>query len=101
MRPIDACSLKRNLCLTKCGADEKLCVGSPDSCFQQYRMDMLTLTIDEQPTVDAVPVVRCKDCRHKVEDKIYGNVFCNRMIAAYRVKLNDFCSYGERKDNEA
>jgi len=26
-------------------------------------MDGIMLDIDEQPTVDAVPVVRCKDCR--------------------------------------
>lgn len=50
--------------------------------------------------IDIVMPVRCRDCRNKVEDKIYGNVFCNRLMAAYRVRLDDFCSYGERKDDE-
>lgn len=56
--------------------------------------------IDKGPTVDAVPVVRCKDCKHYelgVCLKIYtdGNVHAE----AWQVrKLDDFCSYGERKD---
>lgn len=56
--------------------------------------------IDEAPTVDAVPVVRCKDCKHYemgVCLKIYsdGNVSKD---AWQRRKPVDFCSYGERKD---
>lgn len=46
--------------------------------------------IDNAPTVDAVPVVRCRDCR---KFKTYG---C-RMVAS---GFDDFCSYGERKDTE-
>lgn len=51
-------------------------------------------------TVDAVPVVRCKDCKHYdmgVCLKIYsaGNVH----PAAWQSRRpDDFCSYGERKD---
>lgn len=56
--------------------------------------------IDDAPTVDAVPVVRCKDCKHYemgVCLKIYsdGNVSKD---AWQRRKPVDFCSYGERKD---
>ena len=39
-------------------------------------------------TVDAVPVVRCKDCR---KFKTYS---CRMVASGY----DDFCSYGERKD---
>lgn len=39
-------------------------------------------------TVDAVPVVRCKDCR---KFKTYA---CRMVASGY----DDFCSYGERKD---
>lgn len=44
--------------------------------------------IDDCPTVDAVPIVRCKDCKYWD----YGD--------CYRLELSrpdDFCSYGERK----
>lgn len=44
--------------------------------------------IDNAPTVDAVPVVRCKDCR---KFKTYS---CRMVASGY----DDFCSYGERKD---
>ena len=47
-----------------------------------------TLILREAPTVDAVPVVRCKDCR---KFKTYG---CRMVASGY----DDFCSYGERKE---
>lgn len=56
--------------------------------------------LDYMDTVDAVPVVRCKDCAHYDMGaclKIYsdGNV-CS---AAWQPrKPDDFCSYGERRD---
>lgn len=46
------------------------------------------LEINNAPTVDAVPVVRCKDCKYWD----YGD--------CYRLELSrpdDFCSYGERR----
>lgn len=52
--------------------------------------------------VDAVPVVRCKDCKHWHKD----TVFCDYMPygeASGRVNwyADDFCSYGERKGRSA
>ena len=48
------------------------------------------------PTVDAVPVVRCKDCKHyKPEEYEFGCVFAGGL--SY-VKADDYCSYGERQD---
>ena len=44
--------------------------------------------IEAAPTVDAVTVVRCRDCR---KFKTYG---C-RMVA---IGYDDFCSYGERQE---
>ena len=49
------------------------------------------------PTVDAVPVVRCKDCKHYEWDEWDGVYVCTK-IARY-AKEDFFCSYGERKDN--
>ena len=54
------------------------------------------------PTVDAVPVVRCRECKHCDPE----NYHCDHPMstaAPLRRKPNDFCSYGERKrgaDNE-
>ena len=44
--------------------------------------------IEAAPTVDAVPVVRCGDCR---KFKTYD---CRMIASGY----DDFCSYGERKE---
>ena len=57
--------------------------------------------IANAPTVDAVEVVRCRDCKHWHKETL----FCDYMPygeAQERVNwyADDFCSYGERKDNE-
>lgn len=49
------------------------------------------------PAVDAVKVVRCKDCKHFTEDPLVpGYWVCVRRRAS-RMEPDDFCSYGERK----
>ncbi len=56
------------------------------------------------PTVDAVPVVRCKDCKYYRYGKHFTDIkFCQRLpYYAAEGGLNtaddDFCSYGERKE---
>ena len=58
--------------------------------------------IMEEPAVDAVEVVRCKDCKHCDPE----NYHCDHPMgtaASLRRKPDDFCSYGKRKegaDNE-
>ena len=54
--------------------------------------------IENAPTVDAVEVVRCKDCDYFVGDCDKYNPHCR--LHAILVDEDDFCSYGERKDNE-
>lgn len=55
--------------------------------------ELITRTI---PTVDAVEVVRCKDCRFWHNDGIMTT--CDRMIGN-GYEANWFCANGERKDN--
>ena len=56
--------------------------------------------IDNAPTIDAVEVVRCKECRKwtEVED---GTGVCN-MISPYMIGIYgyDYCSFGERREDE-
>lgn len=69
-----------------------------------YMLNML----DKAPTIkDAVPVVRCKYCAHKVDFK--GRVMCNKNAQKrgdewYGLRATNeefFCAKGERKsDNE-
>lgn len=52
--------------------------------------------IETAPAVDAVEVVRCKDCKHLLRDfSIRRYHTCMRFRLPQRVGLNDFCSFGE------
>lgn len=51
----------------------------------------------EQPTVDAVPVVRCKECKYNLTPSGEGAV-CD--YDGYVHKRDWFCADGERKDGE-
>lgn len=50
--------------------------------------------INEAPIIDAVPVVRCKDCVNGNMDRGFFLCCSSGMV----VNEDDFCSYGERKD---
>ena len=65
---------------------------------------MAERVIDSQPTVDAVPVVRCRKCIHYemgVCMKIYDDGAASSYAWQGR-KPDDFCSYGEKEgaDND-
>ena len=48
-------------------------------------------------TIDAVEVVRCKDCRHATPSAHPNLVVCDVMRCEFGIMEDDFCSYGERK----
>lgn len=52
-------------------------------------LDDVMYALEEAPTIDAVEVVRCKDCRY------WNNGDCYRLELS---RPDDFCSYGERKE---
>lgn len=57
--------------------------------------------ITEQPTVDAVPVVRCWQCKHA--KYWYGDKYlCSLWNEKNRVSVfsDGFCSYGERRGGD-
>lgn len=49
------------------------------------------------PTVDAVPVVRCKDCKYLVNATVNSNGFLICNATDMEIAPEDFCSYGERR----
>ena len=51
-----------------------------------------TLILREAPTVDAVPVVRCRECKYRRKDG------CPIIDADIWMDNDDFCSHGERKE---
>lgn len=56
--------------------------------------------LEDMPTMDAVEVVRCKDCLYSRER--YGHIECIHGVS-YRNTWNKpdfYCAYGERKDGD-
>ena len=57
--------------------------------------------VDQMPTVDAVEVVRCKDCKWyqiRAWEEGKPEYDCRKTHALLDVEPDDFCSYGERRD---
>lgn len=84
MRLIDADALKEN-CDIKLGNDT---IGR-----RQY---VMFHEIDDAPTIDAVEVVRCKDCRWWQDD--YMGTWCGRLSGVRSTNADDYCSWGERRE---
>ena len=82
-RLIDADALKRRICLLR---------------FHNYVEAIFAVA--DAPTIDAVEVVRCKDCKQGKIDTLYGSVLYHCLGGYGFNKAEHFCSYGERKDNE-
>ena len=53
--------------------------------------------IKDIPTVDAVEVVRCKDCLFSYYKKESGVYFCHRFNDGRRTSRDKYCSYGEER----
>lgn len=61
--------------------------------------DVLTC-IYTAPAADVAEVVRCKECKYRMESTGAGNSLCERKMLGL-VRPDDFCSYGERKGRNA
>lgn len=95
MRLIDADALKSYI---DCGH-----LRSPiETCFSE--LDVIRM-LDKQPTIDAVPVVRCRECKHYgwEQEPCHGKTqrFCKLHKGLVVMDRDTFCSYGERRcDND-
>ena len=65
------------------------------STYPYFHMDEIADEIIKAPTVDAVEVVRCKDCEMTRQYK--GGLWCD--CNEFYVDDEGFCSSGARKDN--
>lgn len=67
--------------------------------FRQSVILGMVHTIKAVPAVDAVEVVRCKDCRWLYD--YYDGYYCYRHKGLACVTPDSFCSYGERREENA
>ena len=68
---------------------------------EPFTVSMIYRHINNAPAVDAVPVVRCKDCVYFGLDKENADLdnwyhFCQNLSCG--VKKMDYCSFGERRE---
>lgn len=93
MRLIDADALIADSCRDCPEELRKRCKTEPACADTKFLFEI--------PTVDAVPVVRCRDCK-RCKEVAYreGRGFSCAIWGRgwYRVQPDDFCSYGERKE---
>ena len=75
---------------------EGLAVEGEILAYQKGWNDALSYVILDAPTVDAVEVVRCKDCKWR------GELGCAVSIVDESDIPNDddYCSWGEKKDDK-
>ena len=59
-----------------------------------YNKELIDAIVDRQKTIDAVPVIRCKDCKYYRKDRF----MCD--LTKYACTENDFCSWAEREEHE-
>lgn len=66
-----------------------------DRARETATIDLLVHHLDRQPTVDAVEVVRCKDCKHMIPQS--HTRYCTVWHGANGMGDEGFCNYGERR----
>ena len=79
------------------------------SDFAQDCRNAVIELLNAQPTVDAEPVVRCRECMHYKKHSHSAGMRCDHPNLNYDIECfdqwldvepNDFCSYGEREDGK-
>ena len=75
------------------------CIATTKGLFKSVCV-AIKCFVEQMPTVDAAEVVRCKDCNWC--KKYHSNYMCQHPTEGMPgdVYADDFCSYGERKDND-
>lgn len=89
------------------GAGENKWVADMVMGIQGHFLEGIIKSIEDAPTIDAVEVVRCKDCKwysiyeakkDGTPDKRYSPSVCLRGIYAKRRDPDWFCDDGERRE---
>jgi hypothetical protein len=99
--------------LEELARDRYLETPSNSPCSSRYMAQLNERTsfkhiIADFHSADVAPVVRCKDCKYyRVSTMLAPNKFCFRLKhpvedrpIGYNFAPDDFCSYGERKEND-
>ena len=56
--------------------------------------------IADAPTIDAIKIVRCKDCKYRFKNNGHSKDGCPIIDDNIWMDDDDFCSHGERKGGD-
>lgn len=93
MKLIDSSEFIKNLALdTSKGFYGEFMDGSEIA----YTSREIDAAVENAPTIDAVLVVRCRECRHWLPRQ--GCSGCHHRSGLWEPREDDYCSHGERKE---
>ena len=78
----------------QCGPANKRYTEGWNDCLMRVKS-----MVSAAPIIDAVPVVRCKNCANGMVSDNNKYIICCRHGVG--MEFDDFCSYGKRKDGSA
>lgn len=80
-------------------ADSDVCEESPDGhCDFGFSRENIRELLQDIPAIDAVPVVRCRECKYRFKNNGHDKRGCPIIDANIWMDDDDFCSHGERKE---
>ena len=94
MRVIDADAMKRVYQEVLCS--HVACIDC--SFFMDDKYCRFETMLSEAPTINAIPVVRCRECKYRFKNNGHDKSGCPIIDANIWMDDDDFCSHGERKE---
>ncbi len=79
----------------------RLIIPTNPTTAEENMIHLAKKLVERQPIADVIEVVRCKDCINWQKDwsvDLYGSHYCPNVDT--RTMEDDYCSYGERKDDK-
>ena len=93
MKVIDADALLKHAGIF----EVKACARGCGNSILNFAKAWLWNEVNIAPTIDAVPVVRCRECKLWLNSQLFPHSFY--CLRTERVAYpDDYCSYGERKE---
>lgn len=93
--------LMDNFCgynLNKARKHDNKTLEQRDLSYSTLMIYEIAMEIDDAPIIDAVEVVRCKDCKYYSRTKTNKKGYLICPASGMEIRPEDFCSYGERKE---
>ena len=72
-----------------------VCMNHPEYLMRDDALHV----IDSIPVADAVPVVRCRECKYRFRNNGHEKSGCPIIDTNIWMDDDDFCSYGEQKES--